>query len=126
MTLAILPYDSPANVNPDLLLWLFARQLASKRLSFFNVKVILEEEGFFEPDKVSIEEGDAAFGRIAHELEPVFKRLAQRKLGGDRPTHDSEPRPPPDAPKYHRLRDALDEALTGMAPGAETAVGNAP
>jgi hypothetical protein len=107
-----LPYNSSGDFNPDLLLCVFAVYLASKRLSFFDVKVILEKEGFFEPDKVSIEEMDAAFCKMFRELEPAFERLGW----GGPPTHDSDPRPPPDAPKYHRLRDALDgiQALMRM------------
>jgi hypothetical protein len=118
MTLAILPYNSHGDFNPDLLLFVFARCLASKRLSLFDVKAILEEEGFFEPGKCSIEEMDAAFCKMVHELEPVFKRWGW----GDPPTHDSEPRPPPDAPKYHRLRDALDgiQALMRMPQAQES------
>jgi hypothetical protein len=120
MTLVV-PYDSREvrGFKPDLLLCVFASQLASARLSPFDVKVILEEEGFFEPGKSSIEEWAVAFyndiERILCHAENALEELRGGQAASDSapatltsdnaPIADSEPSPlPPDASPYDELR----------------------
>jgi hypothetical protein len=114
--------------EPDLLLGAFASGLFMKRLTPVQVKAILEEEGYFERGKMTIEEFEPI---LRNELPEILHRFDQstgltlRDTVGPTPNQVEPNSTPPDDQRSHRVQ-ALDHMYNwlmsfAMSPHAEKA-----
>jgi hypothetical protein len=73
--------SSPKPFNPDGLLVVFASLLASRPLSPFTVKRVLEQQRYLANDKVTLLDMTAALAKLCEKLRPIIEESIARVRG---------------------------------------------